>query len=503
MRLVKLSGAAILAAAVIFTGCSDENNPISTAIDQEQKVSFDYSLSAAFSQRVYNNLPPTESRAAENVKAMMLITDENTGVSDTVAWYVTIDNEVATITSNMTSALTPSVYSFRLSIEHESYRYLGEANNIEINDMDQKDIQLRVKPVIGESYINLNKTELPSLKFQYNKDDISTFADPKIGYTVDGGVEQLVELNPDGVGDVYLNVSEGSHKISLRLLDGNVQKAKSDITQENVVIVPNGNFTIDLIPLSGEVTVSIPVDKSEAAFRFNIPSDVVTEVGGLSNLKAVFQLTSSKNPNLSSEVTFTQMGVSYSGSVTLPSVAYDTVALSLTFMDKSNNDQIVGSMLYDNVGLNQWGNYVSGNLELVNRSVITGDLLSTVVVNVFNQAGSPVQGAKIYVNNELVGITGQPGAFGTEGYLKFNHKKGNVTISAVEPVTGLNVSEVINIGLLDVHTLNLSNDSLTTQTGGLYAITSLIQAGGQGSTILPNINEYVSRLENLIEVMSV
>jgi hypothetical protein len=83
--------------------CSEENSPISST--ENEGVSFSYDLSGVHSQEL-------TSRAETNVIAKMFITDLGNRTVDTVNWFVALDKETVTLTSNMTYVLESGNYSY-------------------------------------------------------------------------------------------------------------------------------------------------------------------------------------------------------------------------------------------------------------------------------------------------------------------------------------------------------------------------------------------------------
>ncbi len=411
----------ILTALFFFVGCSDKDDTIISTPDKGT-VDFSYTLTAAHSQKI-------ETRAAVNVIATMTITNESTNSSEVIPWHVSLDEEQHTIYSNMTHVLSPSTYSFSLDVKKGNSRYIGTALNIIVSDASQLVIPLRVQPVIGDNNLEVTVKNIPVLKFQYPVDELAALTLPKLGYTIDDGTETVVILNKStGLSEARLNVSEGAHKVSLKLYDDNIQVGKSKVEQENVTVSLNDNITMDIIPLSGEIQVTIPVDKGTGTFNIKVPHEIVTEAGSLENLKTVLQISGPNNTGLEQLVTLTDNGNGiFSGTAIFSAVSYDIVNITITFIDKAKNE-VLATALYENVTLSANGVNLSAQVNLIRRALIGGNLLATTGVNVFDVDGNPVSGASVYLDDKLVGITGS--AWGTEGYLKFHSIKGSYTLKA-------------------------------------------------------------------------
>lgn len=447
-KLLTFGSAVCMAATLLFTGCSEDETSLLSNANEKCEVSFNYTLSGIVKEEVVQD--DQRSRSAKNICGTMVITDEISGIQTTEDWYVTVDKDLIQITSLMTQVLPPSTYSFELTIESNNERYVGRASNIHLNDADQRIIDLGVKPVIGDTKLNFSVVNLPQLRFQYKAEDLRTFIDPKIGYSIDGGNEQIVSLDAHGTADAYMNISAGTHSISLKLYDGNIQKGKSQLKQETVNVTINGDIIMDIIPLSAEVQVKIGVDGGAGNIVLAVPEEVIIEAGGVTNLRTVVQVTSSKNSATNPvSVTLVKSGSLYMGTATFPVLFYDRdVTITTTFTDISTGE-IIGTTVFSPVIFDKDGSTYNGVINLIRRAVITGDILATIGVNVFDPTGSAMKGVKIFVNDQEVGITNS--AWGTEGYLKFHTAKGEVTIKAVDPVTNAEADTVVVLSPLEVN----------------------------------------------------
>jgi alpha-tubulin suppressor-like RCC1 family protein len=456
-----------LAFLFLFLGCSEDNSPISST--ENEGVSFSYTLSGVHSQELM-------SRAETNVIAKMFITDLGNSTVDTVDWFVALDKETVTLTSNMTYVLEPGSYSLLLEVVDGNHKYVGQADQI-INDADQVIIPLSVKPVIGDVDLNVTVSNLPKLTFQFPATELSALTDPKIGYTIDGGSEIIVGLSKvDGASDVYMDITEGVHMIALKLYDGATQIGKSKLSQESITISANGDITMDIIPLHGEVQVTIPIDGGAGTFNISIPAEVITEAGTLANLKTTLQLSSPRNGSLESDVVLTFDGTNYTGSVTFDPIAYDTAVATITFIDVAKYE-LLATALFSEVVLNESGASLNASIGLLRRAVISGNIQAVVGVNVFDENGNPVLGAEVYVDDVLVGLTGS--AWGTDGYLKFYHTSGDYTLSVEN--SALSADSSVTFGVLGIHNILLVLDnppatSPVTQVFGGNATTHFIRS---------------------------
>lgn len=441
-------------------GCSEQGaiNPIS----ESSGVGFNYTLSGVYSQS-------TSSRAGDNVISKLIITDLINSNIDTVDWFITLDKSIITISSNMTYTLKPGSYRFELEIVDGDQRYIGTAEKI-INDTDQLNIPLNVAPVIGDIDLNVEITNLPKLTFQYPVDELATLTAPKVGYKIDNGTETIIALNKaSGASDVYLNIPEGDHEISLKLYDGDKQVGKSKNEQETVTIVANSDIRMDLIPLHGEVMFILPVNGAAGVFNISIPAEVVTEAGSLSNLKTTFQLSTPRNGSHESDIVLTLDNGRYIGSVTFDPLSYDSGSASITFIDISKNE-LLATALFPELIISESGTTLSASIELIRRAIISGNIQAVIGVNVFDENHDPVLGAKVYVDDVFMGLTGS--AWGTQGYLKFYHNKGNVTLKA-------STAGAVKDSAIVLSPLAVENYNLILEDHGVYNSAKLIVRTGK------------------------
>jgi len=420
MRLQTIVATCVFSACfLLMTSCSKTDPISSITLSQEKKVSFKYNLTAIFSQQ-----NERLSRATNDVLGKMTITDLVGGTVQVIDWPVTLDNEAVTITSNSNFLLTPSSYRFELEVTDGNQTYIGTTETI-ISD-GQQDVSLTVKPVIGDITADFTVTNLPKLTFQYNASELSALTNPKMGYSIDGGAETIVALNKStGKSGVYMGIDLGVHTIALKLYDDNVQLGKSKVQQESVTITPNGNLVMDIIPLAGELSLTVPTNKGTGRIQINIPSELITEAGTAANLKTVVQLSSVKNGALEQEITLTKNGENYTGTATFSSIVYDIATISVNFIDRTTLELLATANL-SSVTINKNAATKATAISVIRRAVISGNIMGTVGVTAFCGTTKPVAGAEIYLNGVLVGLAGS--SWGTPAYLKFSRAAGTYTL---------------------------------------------------------------------------
>lgn len=444
-------------------------------------VGFNYTLTGLHSQRVAG------TRAAVNVRAEMVITSHNTGQSETIPWYLSVDEEARTVVSNRTQVLEEGYYDFALTLVMGNHTYVGTAQNVNINA--DSNVALSVTPVIGDTTVNVDVTEIPQLKLSYPAAELTDIPEPKIGYIIDGGSEETVTLDKNtGLNAQYINLAPGAHTLKLNFYNGSVLIGESKAEQENITIVPGEDVKMDIIPLYSAMTTQITMDGGEAVFNFTIPSVVVEEAGGLNNLKALFKLTGKRNPYEEHLLTLTQVGSGYEASVTLPTYHYDDVVIGLEFSDGTD---IIGSAVTPETALNSSARSLNLPLNLNRRAMISGNLQAVVGINVYDVDDNPVAGATVKANGKVVGITGS-GTFGTPGFLSFFQTAGDVVISAEkEGITGEVSASVTPLGIRNfVVTLNNGSVYVVKAEGGAQHNMFLMSDGSLWSSG----NNYYSQL---------
>ncbi len=413
---------------------------------EKSGISYSYTLSGVHSQEL-------TTRVTKNIIGKMTITNLMNSTSEIVVWSVTLDKEAVTITSKMTYVLIPGSYRFHLEIVNGNQKYVGEAEQI-ISDADQLIIPLSVKPVIGDVNLNVTVSNMPKLTFNYPAEELAALTEPKIGYTIDGDSEIIVNLSKvNGTSDVYMDITEGVHTVTLKLYDGATQVGKSKVEQQSITVEANSDITMDIIPLHGEVQVTVPIDGGAGTFNLNIPAEVIAEAGGLENLKTTLQLSSPRNGSLEKDVVLALDNGNYIGSVSFDPIAYDTGVATITFIDIAKNE-LLATAVFSEVVLNETGASLTTSINLIRRAVISGNIQAVVGVNVFDEDGAPVLGAEVYVDDVLVGLTGS--AWGTDGYLKFYHTSGEVTLRAESGI--LSGDSVLTFTTLGVENVTLIID---------------------------------------------
>lgn len=473
--------AAVLAAGMIgLGGCVDDSS--SSAKGTEVEQAFDFTLTSYKTQNISPQSRTTSGtsslQASEPSIMRGQLTATNTGTSavTTFSWSVYLDENAWTLASNNTAILPPGNYEFSLLLSEGDQQYVGSAVLALVDGT--ADIPMTIRPVIGETLTSVTIAgELADFKFSYDPGELSiaNISNPQIGIEVDGESEQLFTINPTtGIADAYINLNAGQHDIHLNLYDDSIQKGRSVVAQETVIVVAGSDIEMDLIPLHSEIELVLLENGGDALFKFSIPQEVVQEAGAIENLQVLLSITGNNNP-IEETILNLQMAEqgNYAAEVTLNNKQYDDITLSLTFTDiASSPAELLGSC-NQSTTLDATNRAISCPLILRRRAVIGGSLLSVVGFNVFDEEGAPIPGATITEGGNILGVTGS-GVFGTPGYLKTYLNAGDYNLHAeansISTSMDLNVLPftILNIELiLDTPSGACSDeDAIGTECGG-------------------------------------
>ena len=385
------------------------------------------------------------------------------GDSTTIPWSVTIDDATLAVTSITTGIVFPGTYEMTLVVSRGAQTYVGTAAGVEIVDGTNA-FDITLHPVIGDTNVDAYvATRLVDLRFSYPPTELASLTSPYMGILVDGGGEQVFELDPaTGLSEyMFLNLPPGDHTLELRVYDERGQRGRSIPAQQAQNLQPGIPVSMDLVPLAGETVVTIDETTGDATFNFAIPTEVVDEAGGVDNLRTVLSVVGPANPTGHEvELALTDAVTNYVASTTLPGFQFGAVTISLAFGDRNGtpdaaDDEPLGNCTVPSVTLSTPGTTVACAITLRRRSVIAGNLLALVGVNVYDQAGFAVPNAVVTANGEIVGVTGS-GAFGTPGYLKFYHvAQSDVVIQAVSAELFKTGGAVVTLAPLSVNNVTL------------------------------------------------
>ena len=433
-----------IAALALVLGACQSGNPGggNGSATGEASVGVGVELTALLNQ-VSGSAPMSTNRLAPLFVASDVMTGSlqvtgtsHTGdsVSETFSWSIYLEASTLAVQSNRTVVLPPGSYDFAMLVTRGDQSYAGQALGVAIAD-GSNTVPITIRPVIGEATTNVQVVaRLVDFRFAYDPTELSLagFTSPQMGIRVNDGIENIFAINPlsGQSGNMFLNLVPGPYNFRLALYDGAMQRGKSVPAQEDVVVTPGVNLRMDLVALHGEVQVALTESGGDATFSFNVPTEVVFEAGGLANLHTEFTLSSPRNGVYERPLTLAPAGTQYTASTLITPFQFDSVSIQVAFTDISRGE-LLGSCLVESVNINTTGSTSPCSLTLRRRSIISGSLLATLGVNVYNVSQEPSAGARVYANGVFKGLTGS-GAFGTPGYLKVYLTAGSYNVTAVQ-----------------------------------------------------------------------
>ncbi|GAB4557357.1 MAG: hypothetical protein Tsb0020_01420 [Haliangiales bacterium] len=408
----------------------------------------------------------------------LLARNLDTGDEEVFDWSASFDSTSGTISSNRTVALIPGSYEFTLLLTAGSVQYSGSVG-FEIAD-GTNEVPMVIRPIIGTTVVDVHVcTRLGLFRISYPPDELASLVDPRIGVSYEGGAEVLFAINSvTGFSEGVFQMEPGARQLSLKLYDGPLQVAKSNVAQESIVVEPGLDVSMDLVPLHGETIFSLLEDGGNAQFDITVPSEVVDEAGGVSNLLAQLAVSTATGEYREVELTLTAAGAAgYTATAVLEDMRYGEIGLSLSFADVSSASPEMLASCSNTVSLTADSRSVVCEIELIRRGVVGGNLLAVVGVNVVDGAGEPVLGALISEGGETLAMTGQ--GFGTPGYAKlflfagehvlsaqFGTSTGSVTVD-VDPLEVENVEITLSASVaaqVGVDFVDASSGALITET---------------------------------------
>jgi len=466
-----------------LAGCntqnSSENNAATTPASQS--LSIDLSLSS-----LYSGIS-SKSTASKTVAAVSsVLTGELQAINYTTNkitnydWSATLDEATLSVQSIKTLTLEPGSYRFTLLLSNTSYQYAGNSYAT-ITDGNTSDIPMTLAPVIGDSVINVSAiSTLSDYHFTYSASDLVSINTPKLGISIDGGLEQIFTINKiTGLTDSYINLPDGLHTIKLALYENTNQVGRSVIEQENVTIIAGSPLTMDIVPLHAETAFTFSTIGGSATVKTIIPSEILA-IADILDLDVLLTLTDGGTSYEKSMSLYTENNITYGitsfGSVTSDPLTFGDYAMQLLFLDSTNPSIPIGSCLMDNISLDTNSSTLECSVSVSNPSIANGGILASVGINVYDISSLPVAGATIYANGKLIGITGS-GVFGTEGFLAVDLPAGDTILKAETNTSRGEVSTTLNP--LDIRNF----DIIVSENNGTASIFDLFHDGSAIATI--------------------
>ncbi|MDO6541468.1 FG-GAP repeat domain-containing protein [Photobacterium sanguinicancri] len=379
----------------------------------------------------------TVSKAAQDVsyQGTLRITNRATPSEHTdYEWPVT-QRADGSVESHRALSLKPGVYDFFLIVaDSKGHQYLAESLGQQIVDNEQPELEFVLKPNLGGTITDLDVVAyVTNLKFSFTTEELSELVEPQFGLKINDEKERVFSINKEtGLSEIVLNVQPGEYTMALKLYDGDLMVGKNE-NETKLDIVEGSDAKMDVIPLQADVTVKLDELKDLGEFTFNIPSEIVEEVGDESKVSLIVRLSSNSTDALIHEKVLTVVSDNKGGFVAsdiFETQGESAVTASLSFhhideaaegYQKAPYAQCLSDI---NVELNQGAGC---KLSLKREGIITGHIKGTVHFNIIDQQSQAASGAKVYLNNELVGITGKELS---PGSLKLNLVAGEYMVKA-------------------------------------------------------------------------
>ena len=383
----------------------------------------------------------TDNSANKGIKALaqgimtgtILIENIDTGETETRPWSIEVnDNAFPQATSVSAMPVMEGRYDFTLSVVGGARQYIGTASHVV--DPDTNDIvPMILRPVIGSSAVDVTvANSLIDFGFSYPAAQLSAagLIDPTLVVSVNGGPQQHFALDPvTGLSPdvLLLSLPPGQHQFSMELFDSGYLLGRTLPQQEVVTLIAGSDVTLDIAPQYGSLNFDTFTEGADAPVDVIVPAVVIDEVGGVINLEALLTVVGPNTPFFQMPLPLTANGANYSASIVIPQLAYDDLTYELSFLNNTTGD-VIGNCIETHT-LNNYGSAINCPINLKRKSVVTGDLLSTLGLNVFGSDGTPLPGAVVRINGVDAGITGGTG-LQAANYIELNVKPGQQVISA-------------------------------------------------------------------------
>lgn len=466
-----------IAIASILTGCngggsgsssdSSSTNNSNTEPTPAARivVPVDSAFTAMFRTSIDHNTSIEEqrerkSRTVSYFEGTLTATNITTGDSQSFDWPVTV-NENGQVTSEKTVTIEPGNYNFNLVVSKGSQQYTAILNDQLIEDEGEYRLNMDISPIVGDTIVNIDEiTTLSRLKLEFPPEELGAIAAPQIGLIIDG-VEHIYQINTaTGMADIVLNLEEGVHTYDVNLYNGNNLIARSKIGQQSVDLVQGDDLIIELISLQADITVDFS-DLPNPRFVFNIPEEVVEHIGDVNNLQLLARITDGEQVQ-EAILNIQQEDGRYFAEHIFEETENNDITAYIEFLDITSGTAETISSCADSITVFDV-NTMSCGIELTKDYVIGGNLLATLSINVLNSSGVAQDNAEVYINSNLVGVTGNN--FATSGFIKTHVKAGELH-TATARKDNLSDTYTITPTALSINNFDLILSSENTDTAG-------------------------------------
>lgn len=359
-------------------------------------------------------------------------TNVTTGEKQNLNWLVTLRTD-GTIDSHNTITLKPGFYDFRLVLERNNIQYVAQALAQEITSNANDSIELKLLPNLGDTISDIKDVKyLTTIRFEYPTSDFADIVEPRFGMSLNRGDEYIFDINKDeGVTEITISKEAGEHTLDLRLYESDLLVANNE--HSNTINFAEGeNVAVDLISLQSDIDFNIDRLNQNGDFVFNIPKVVIDEVGGAQYVALLVRMTAGDNPMQEKILDVVDNNGIFQASKNFDTYGEDILTTYLGFYNASEVGDGFNGVPYASCSttINVENNQVLGcKLELKRNNVVSGRLLGTLMLNVADKDGVPAAGAEVYLNDKLVGVTGnvyQNGSF------KTHQVAGDYTLRAIK-----------------------------------------------------------------------
>ncbi|MBB1489676.1 hypothetical protein, partial [Oceanospirillum sediminis] len=246
---------------------------------------------------------------------------------------------------------------------------------------------------------------------------------PQIGLVIDG-VETVYEISKEsGLAEVILNLQDGIHSYDVNLYNGNILIGRSKQGAQSLDLVQGDDLIIDIISLQADITIDFN-DSQNARFLVNIPEEAITDVGGMDNLKLLVRITDGDDVGAAVQeavLDVQEVNGQYFVEHIFDETTNNDITTYIEFRDVTTGTPEVIATCSDSVTVLTINTMTCG-VGIPKDYIIGGNLLSTLSINVLDMNKVAVPGADVFVNGDLVGVTGSN--FGTDGFIKTHVKAG-------------------------------------------------------------------------------
>ncbi|PSW05290.1 hypothetical protein C9J01_27440 [Photobacterium rosenbergii] len=381
-----------------------------------------------------------QASQSKSYDGKLQVTNILSGEQQEFDWPMTqkVDSEgnVETI-SHRALTLKPGSYDFLLMAtakDAKKSQYVAEALGEEIVDGETPEINFVLKPNLGDIISDFDEIQYAStLIFSWPAEELVSLSNPQFGLSLNGSDETVYTINKEtGIAEALIFVEPGEHTLAMRLYDGDLMVGKNQDEKNTINFSEGEDAKMDVIPLQADVELDLGELKDQGTFTFIVPKEVVTEVGSADQLALIVRLGGNGAPLQEKQLDVYDDNGTYKASALFETGGQDAVSAYLAFHEMSEAaSQFDGAPFAKcdtsiNVVLNQT---LGCKLELKRESIISGRVLGTLMLSVLDQYSQPAIGAKVYVDNDLVGLTGDQYSTGS---IKLHLVAGEHEIKAVQ-----------------------------------------------------------------------